>query len=64
MDFDFYTDGSIGLLTPLTPAAHDWADEHLPEDRMLWGKHSIVVEPRYVGAILEGIAEDGLTVRV
>lgn len=57
-DFDLADHGSICLLTPLTPAAQVWADEHLPEDATRWGL-SIVIEPRYVGAILVNIAEEG-----
>lgn len=52
--------GSIVLLTPLSAAAQDWFDEHLPEDRpMLAG--ATAVEPRYVDSILDGLGEEGLT---
>jgi hypothetical protein len=36
-------------------------DEHLPADAMHWGG-GVVVEPRYVGAIVAGLTEDGLSV--
>jgi hypothetical protein len=29
-DFSFQNHGSICILTPLTPAAKDWFNEHLP----------------------------------
>jgi hypothetical protein len=61
-DFEFVEHGSICLLTPMTPAAHDWADEHIPRDATRWGVSSIVVEPRYAGDILRGVEADGLTV--
>jgi hypothetical protein len=61
-DFDFIQHGSICLLTPLSEAAQEWAKEHLPEDVMLWGKHSLVIEPRYAEPILTGISDAGLTV--
>lgn len=63
-DFDFADHGSICLLTPRTPSAFDWVDEHLPDDAMRWGPESIVVEPRYAAPILEGIEDEGLTVAI
>ena len=61
-DFDLADHGSIVLLTPRTPAAHDWTLEHIPEDAQRWGQCSIVIEPRYVADILWGIEDEGLTV--
>lgn len=61
MDFAFINCGSIWLLQPQTEAASDWTDEHIPEGAMTWGT-AIVVEPRYVEDIAEGIQTDGLTV--
>jgi hypothetical protein len=63
MDFDFNDHGSICLLTPLTPKASCWVEDHLDPDGMTWGQCSVVIEPRYVQDILDGIADDGLTVR-
>ena len=60
-DFDLVSHGSICLLTPRTPAAHDWVEEHLPANAQLWGP-SIVVEPRYVQAIIDGVEDEGLTI--
>ena len=60
-DFDFANHGSICLLTPRTPEAHNWVDANLPQDVMTWGPCSIVIEPRYVENILAGIAEEGLS---
>jgi hypothetical protein len=60
-DFDLINHGSICLLTPRTPAGHDWAAVHLPANVQLWGL-SNVVEPRYVPAIIEAVEADGLTV--
>ena len=37
--------------------------EHLPDDDVLtMGSGGYVIEPRYAGAILEGLQADGLTV--
>lgn len=61
-DFDFQDHGSICLLTPVSEVASQWCDEHLPEDAMRWHQFSYVIEPRYVQNILDGIAEEGMTV--
>lgn len=61
-DFRVDDHGSILVLTALTDEAREWADEHLPADRMAWGRCGTVVEPRYIGDIVEGIEADGLTV--
>jgi hypothetical protein len=61
-DFRLYNHGSICLLTPLTPAADDWVNEHLPDDLTTFGA-SIAVEHRYIAPIVDGIINDGLTVK-
>ena len=60
-DFHFAHHGSITLLTPLTVAAYDWVDEHIPQNATRWGQCSVAVEPRYIGDIIAAIYEDGLT---
>ena len=60
LDFDVSNHGSICLLTPLTEAAQAWVAKHIPEDALRWGQCSIVIEPRYVEDILDGIVNDGL----
>lgn len=60
-DFLFADHGSITLLTPLTEAAQDWITCNLPDDALTFGP-GVVIEPRYVGAILDGLTGDGLTV--
>jgi len=52
---------TVFSLIPNTPAAEQWATEHLPEDAQHFGR-GICVEHRYMGAILEGILSDGLKV--
>ena len=59
-DFVITDHGTIVLLTPLTPAAEEWVDQHIGDDAQLWGSNSIVVEPRYIADIVEGIRNDGL----
>jgi hypothetical protein len=63
-DFSLQDHGSICILTPLTPAAKDWFNEHLPVDNsetQFWAG-GIVIEPRYVPDIISGIQSDGLLV--
>ena len=54
--------GSLVLIRPLTEAASDWLDENISEDVQHFGG-AVVVEPRYVEAIVEGMQNDGLEVR-
>jgi hypothetical protein len=58
-DFNVGFHGSIPLLQPLTVAANGWVERHLPTDALFWGT-SVVIEPRYLESILEGIEADGL----
>jgi len=60
-DFNVNNQGTIFLLTPLSEAAMDWVEEHLPSVRQTWGP-SVVVEHRYIGAIVEDIRAVGLEV--
>lgn len=61
MDYMVSHHGSICILTPVTTEALVWCDEHLPEDAQRWGQHGYVIEPRYLGAILAGLEEAGLS---
>jgi hypothetical protein len=61
-DFRVDNHGSIFILNALTPAALQWADDHLPDDRQLWGWRGTVIEPRYVSDIVDAIRNEGLTI--
>jgi hypothetical protein len=61
VDFLCENHGSVYLLRPITPAAFEWMEEHLPADRLNFG-NAVVIEPRYVWAILVGLQDDGLVV--
>ncbi len=52
---------SVFLFRPISPAAFTWIEENLPPDRITFG-NAVVVEPRYVWAILVGLQDDGLVV--
>lgn len=65
LDFSIKGEGrfcTLYLLRPLTPAAFEWVEEHLPEDRMKFSG-AVVVEHRYVADIVRGAMADGLEVR-
>jgi hypothetical protein len=48
IDFEVSGGGTVYLFKPpLTAAARDWVDEHLPEDAMDWCG-AVVVEHRYI----------------
>lgn len=61
VDFIVNNHGTLFTLHPLTPAAQEWIEEHLPEDRMHWAG-GVVIEHRFVQDIVAGIQADGLTV--
>ena len=55
--------GSIFLLAPATQAGRDWIDQHIGPDNGFQPYYpTVVVEHRYVGDIVEGMAADGLEV--
>jgi hypothetical protein len=54
--------GSLCLVKAVSTAAARWIREHTDEGAMWWGG-ALVVEPRYVVDLLEGMAGDGLNVR-
>ena len=60
-DFMVNNAGSIIVLYPQTEAARQWIDEHIGEDKGFQPWYpNVIVEPRYIEAILEGIDSDGL----
>ena len=63
IDFQLHDHGSIYGLQPLTPAAHEWAESNLPDDAQQFCDQ-VIIEPRYVAAILDGIENDGLEVEI
>jgi hypothetical protein len=61
MDVQFTDHGTIWLAKPLTPAGEAWIEEHIPVEAH-WCCGAVVIEPRYVGDIAQGMADDGLQV--
>jgi hypothetical protein len=60
-DFNVENHGSIFLVTPMNESARIWLRENTAEESMYYGG-SLVVEHRYVEALIEGMREDGLRV--
>ena len=54
--------GSVALLTPMTPDARQWIDEHVQVEPWQWIGCSIACEPRSLEQIVEGMQESGLVV--
>jgi hypothetical protein len=62
-DLTVRSEGSIFLLLPCTPAGDDWVAQNLELDGAIsWGR-AIVIEHRYIDAIVCGAIADGLEVR-
>lgn len=59
-DIFVQNEGSLFILYPQSKIGREWLDEHIAEDAMTWGDGGIVVEHRYVGAIIDGAQVDGL----
>ncbi len=56
-------DFSMVVFYPHTPAGEDWTDEYLPDDCPRIG-NGYAVESRYAQAILEGMIEAGLNLKL
>jgi len=64
MDFEIREEGSIILLRPLTDAARIWVDENIGRDNGYQPTYpTVVVEPRYIQPILDGLQAEGYTVQ-
>lgn len=54
--------GSITVFLPTSDAGREWIAEHIASDAMRWAG-GVVVEPRYLGDIVDGAINDGLDIR-
>lgn len=61
-DVSIQNEGSIVLLRPLSDIATSWFKAYVPEDSM-WFGGALVVEPRYVQGLLDGMLADGLQIK-
>jgi hypothetical protein len=65
LDFKLENHGSLFLIRPLSAAAKEWMQQNLPIDppeTQFW-RDAVVIEPRYIDAIVDGIIGDGLVLR-
>lgn len=60
LDFTVSNHGTIHLLQPLSEAAEDWVEHHIPDDATRFDS-AIVIEHRYIKPILHGLERDGLS---
>ena len=65
-DFHVQNEGSLVILHPQNDAARAWIDAHIYEgenasEPLLWWCGGVVIEPRYVTDVIDGILSDGLT---
>ena len=61
-DVHIVNHGSIILCHLYTPEASAWIEENVAGEAQFFGT-ALVVEPRYVAALVAGMREDGLEVR-
>jgi len=54
--------GSIFLVRPVSNSACDWLTENVSEESQYFG-NALVVEHRYIEALIHGLQEAGLIVR-
>lgn len=52
---------SVVLVRGLTATAQEWMQEHIGSDALAYGD-GVAVESRYIGAVLSGMLEAGLSV--
>lgn len=60
-DATVYNHGSICIVVPLTAAARAWIAENVSGESM-WFAGGLVVEPRYLDDLVDGMRADGLEV--
>jgi hypothetical protein len=61
-DFNFEPHGSLALLRPLTEAARIWIEDNVSREGFQPYWPTVIVESRYCGDLLAGIADAGLEV--
>lgn len=62
-DVQVINHGSIVLLDLLSRRAQEWVNANVTHDEVMFFGGALVVEPRYVQDVLNGMAQDGLRVR-
>lgn len=62
VDVSVEDEGSVVVLRLRTRAAERWVREHVEAESWQWLGHDLVVDWRFVGALVQGLVEDGLRV--
>lgn len=62
VDAFIFNHGSLVGIRPETPAAQQFIADNVEAEGYQWLGRTLMVEPRYVGAIIEGMQADGLVV--
>jgi len=60
-DFELSNHGTIFALTPKSEKARAWAAEHLSDDILRWDEDGLLINHRYIHAILGCARFDGFT---
>jgi hypothetical protein len=59
-DFIINDQRTVFSVRPVSDHAREWLDEHVDDDA-LWFGNSLVVEHRFIEALVDGFSNDGLT---
>jgi hypothetical protein len=62
VDYQIRNEGTLVLLWPISDMAVAWCEENFADDSIRWSS-AYVIEHRYAGDIVEGLAADGLVGR-
>jgi hypothetical protein len=62
-DFLLSNQGTIFSLVPLTPDAKQWVADKVALNEVQTLGRTIVIEHRYIGAIIDGIEQAGLLIQ-
>jgi len=59
-DYEIYDHGDTVVFWPVSNAALQWANKHLPEDLDRWGSKGFVIEATNIDAVIAGAQRDNL----
>jgi len=61
-DFWIHNHGSLCVVRPKSDEARAWIEDNVGE-HTVWSGGGVVVEPRYLAPIIDGITESGMSWR-
>ena len=62
LDVKVRNEGSVIMVTPVSPEAKDWVNENVSLEGWTWMGDSFAVEPRMADDLLSGMADAGFIV--